>query len=1230
MDEKKPRPEGNVPKKSEVPTGTRFAGESSSSNVPLPPDSAAYDPEATIVDVGYSTPDPGATMVDLDATLVPGMLPPSTPTPKSPTPARRPPMSGLFVSAAVLQIGDVLGDRYEILQLLGEGGMGAVYKAADRELGRPVALKVIRPELASNPAILARFKQELLLAHQVTHRNAVRVYDLGEAAGVKFITMEFVEGSDLRSLLLEQGKFSPEEAVEIVRQICLALEAAHGVGVIHRDLKPQNVMRDTHGRILVMDFGLARSLESDGMTQTGALVGTMEYMSPEQAMGKELDQRSDIFAVGLIFYELLTGKMPYKADTALASLLKRSQERAIPAAEIDASVPKGLSDVVSKCLERDVNNRYANVREILADLDAWQGKRPVMASMAGSLPSASVQGARSATANVPWKWIAAAALAMALGIGGRYLRGTFSGASGAKAVKGPVTSLAILPFRNASGDPSLDWIGSSLAGMLTTDVGQSASLRTVSADRLHQVLKDLKVSPDTDLSSTVLNQVAGASNAQTLVWGQYVRVGNQIRIDANLQDLKQNKTITLKAEAPSENLLTTVDQLAQQIRENLSLAPDIVKELQAQAFRPTSKSVDAIRAYNEGLELMRQGKNLEAQKKFQAATEADPDFALAYTRLAQAYSNLGYDDDADKYSLKAVDLSSKLAPAERYIVEANSARLSGNTDKAIESYTNLEKVAPEDPDIQFALGGLYEANNAFDKATEHYNKALEQDPKYVAALLARGRVQIKDGRPQDSLDDLNKAKTLAESHENKEEQAAILQAIGVAYKLMDDPKKALDQYNASLAIKKEIGDKRGVAVSLNESAQVLAKMGKTEEALKNYQEALQIRKDIGDRRGQADTLTDLGVLYDDRGQLDKAIDQYKQALQLQKDAGDELAQSLSLNNIGTSYSNKGEYENALAYYQQALQIRQKLKVASDEAETLHNIASANTSLGHYDEALSQYLKALEIWRTTDDKRSSAIASYNMGTVFQYQGRYGAALKAREDALKTFRDLKDQSYWMAEILSGYGLSLAQVGRVDDARLSLEQAMKLARELGNQNLIAQVFLYSGDAAVYRGDLKAARQQYEQALQAATKGKDSQKILAAKISVARVDVLQGKSSPALKDLAQQADAKGLKYEAVLASVDLGEALQKAKSTAAARQELERALTRAQKLSARGLEARANYLLGLTARQSGDTRQATDYFRRALSLWDDEQKEASSPSFLNRADLAQMYNDAQRQSGK
>ena len=229
--------------------------------------------------------------------------------------------------------------------------------------------------------MLARFKQELLTSTQVTHRNVIRIYDIADADGLKFITMEFVEGDQLRQILPDNGKLPPEKAVEIIRQVCLALDAAHSAGIIHRDLKPPNIMREAKtGRIVVMDFGIARSIESEGMTQTGALIGTIEYMSPEQSMGKALDQRSDIFSVGLIFYELLTGNMPYKADSAMASLLRRNQERAIPVVQLDTSIPKGLSDIVAKCLERDLDQRYQNVQEILSDLDAFQGSRPVMAS----------------------------------------------------------------------------------------------------------------------------------------------------------------------------------------------------------------------------------------------------------------------------------------------------------------------------------------------------------------------------------------------------------------------------------------------------------------------------------------------------------------------------------------------------------------------------------------------------------------------------------------------------------------------------------------------------------------------------------------------------------------------------------------------------------------------------------------------------------------------------------
>src|SRR6266404_4219992 len=272
-----------------------------------------------------------------------------------------------------LEPGAVMTDRYEIIALLGQGGMGAVYKARDTELDRIVALKLIRPELAKNPEVLRRFKQELILARQVTHKNVIRIFDLGQADGFKFITMDFVEGQDLRAVLLERGKLAPEQAARIMLQICRALEAAHGEGVIHRDLKPQNIMLDASGRVYVMDFGIARSAYLPGMTQTGALIGTPEYMSPEQARGEKLTERSDLFSLGIIFYELLTGQSPYPADAPLGTLWKRLQEKPKPPVDVDSTIPKPLNDIVMKALEVEPEDRWARAREMAHQLEIWLG-----------------------------------------------------------------------------------------------------------------------------------------------------------------------------------------------------------------------------------------------------------------------------------------------------------------------------------------------------------------------------------------------------------------------------------------------------------------------------------------------------------------------------------------------------------------------------------------------------------------------------------------------------------------------------------------------------------------------------------------------------------------------------------------------------------------------------------------------------------------------------------------
>src|SRR5262245_5272869 len=341
------------------------------------------------------------------------------------------------------------GGRYEILATLGQGAMGAVYKAKDRELDRWVAIKVIQPELANSPSILKRFKQELILARQITHKNVVRIFDIGETDGMKFITMEYVDGGDLKTTIMERGKMPPEEAADIIRQICHALEAAHNEGVVHRDLKPQNIMMDQTGRVVVMDFGIAHSKDMPGMTMTGALMGTPEYMSPEQAKGEKTDVRADIFAVGIIFYELLTGNVPFKAHTVVETMYKRTQERAIPPVDLDRTVPIQANQIVMKCLETDPSRRYQSVRELLQDLEVIDPEK----KMSG-LESARRRIGRSSKVLVA---AAAFALIVVLAvIAGLYLRDRFRPAPAAPTQAHAPVTVFVADFNNHTGEPIFD------------------------------------------------------------------------------------------------------------------------------------------------------------------------------------------------------------------------------------------------------------------------------------------------------------------------------------------------------------------------------------------------------------------------------------------------------------------------------------------------------------------------------------------------------------------------------------------------------------------------------------------------------------------------------------------------------------------------------------------------------------------------------------------------------
>jgi eukaryotic-like serine/threonine-protein kinase len=1140
----------------------------------------------------------------------------------------------IYAGAPILETGSVLGGRYQILNILGVGGMGAVYQALDIELNRTIALKVIRPDLAGNQAIIDRFKQELILATQVTHKNVVRIYDLGEAEGMKFITMEFVEGQDLRSLIHERTKLSPDEAVEVLRQVCRALEAAHTVGVIHRDLKPQNIMRDNNGRVVVMDFGLARTLGGDGMTQSGALVGTMEYMSPEQALAQELDQRSDIFSLGVIFYELLSGAIPFRADSALASLIKRTQERVVPVSDLDATIPAPISAIVSRCLERDVAVRYQSAADLLADLDAWQSKRPL-----SQAPSAAQIGLEKEPRQIrPWLFVGSGVLALVLALAvGAFLVFRPSGAPGTKlgtTSATPALTLTVVPLHNASGDPKLDWLGAYVADALSTDIGQSSRLHTLPSDRVHQVLADLQLTPGEATDPNTLSHIFQLTGTDIAVSGQYVRLGGLIQITATVQNIKNDRTTTITANAANEQALpAAIDSLADQVRKSLSFSSNQVDELRAQSFKPSSQSIDALRAYDQGIGFMRVGKNIDAAQSFQSAVNADPQFALAYSALSQTQAALGHEADAQQSSQRATQLagSEGLPQLEKMLIDASRAAILKDTKKAIGLYESVAQAMPGNIDVQYALSSLYSDTGAYDKARAIVAKILETDSKSVLALWRSGVVELQSGHFQAALEPLSKAEYLTNSSGNQEHHAVVLLAVGIAYQFLQKNEEALRYFGDSITISQKLGQKRAVAAALVATAQVQAAMGKPDGGLDNLKKAVTLFQTIGSTKEAGDTLIDMAAIYQNRGDNDQALKLYRDALQIERDATDRDREAQCLDNIGYLNLTKGDTESAFTYFQQGLQLGEKIGSPQRIADPLQGLGEAYTMTGQFDEALASLQRALDTWRGDGNAFGIAATQRQMGVIYGYQARFGAAVDSIQQSVKGFQALGDKSSIPALALQNLAEALARAGRGDEAAPYLDQAEALAQSLQDQSLMAKVLGTRGEIALDRGDPSAAAPSFQLALQSATRGSERDALVEAKLNLGRLAIAQGHGSDAVNRLRPLvgADVTSDRNLALLCSVALAEALIQTKDYARARQLLQDSATLAEKSGMRLRLARIYYLEATASRLSGNSGDAWNQYRQTMTLLNSVRNEPGAENILRRVDLKAIFDDCTRWVG-
>lgn len=838
-----------------------------------------------------------------------------------------------------LQPGVVFGGRYEILGVLGQGGMGAVYKARDRELDRLIALKVIRPELATDPSILQRFKQELILARNITHKNVVRIFDLGEADGVRFISMEYIEGEDLRTLLRRNGKLTPKETIPVIEQVCRALDAAHAEGVIHRDLKPQNVMRDKNGRVVVMDFGLARSLGESGMTQTGAIVGTIEYMSPEQALGSQLDQRSDIFSVGLIFYELLTGKAPYEADTAIASLMKRTREEARSASDVDASIPKSLSAIVSRCLEREPANRYHSVVELLQQLTTWEANPTITPEALSKMIAHPIIRPARILLDLPgkrWMWIAGAALVIALAIfAGRELvnrNGTGAIAQGIPSLNHG-KYIAILPLKLVGDQKALGYVADGIGESLGSKLFQLKEVHVASADAVER-----EAAKDEPLA-----KLARALGVNLILQGMVQGSGERFRVTLNLDDAAtgQRKWSQDFEGAPGD-VLALEDQIYGNVSSALALKP--TNEEQARVGSHPTENIKAYDLYLQGRNTLRNGHGQDAYKQavglFEQAIDKDPNFALAYTGLADSSVKMWNETKESIWTQKAS------------LAAQQAQRLSSNL-----------------PEVHMSLGTVYSNTGRNAEAIAELKKALELAPNSDEVYRNLGEAYSRSGQSAEAIAAHQKA--IAANAYNPLNHIAL----GKAYLDLGDSAKAQPEFQKVIEIAPDnpIGyiDLGGLylrdgkwsesipqfqkALALAPDADTYSNLGTAYFWLKNYDQATKMYEKAVEMRPNDEVLLgNLGDSYRWSGHSEQAATAYGKAISL---AFQELQvnprSAAIMSDLGLLYAKKGDATNALQYTNQARAIK------PDDVQFLYYDVVVKTLIGKQDDALKSLKLALE-------------------------------------------------------------------------------------------------------------------------------------------------------------------------------------------------------------------------------------------------------------------------------
>jgi len=1019
-------------------------------------------------------------------------------------------------------IGQGLG-HYLIIEKIGAGGMGEVYRAHDEQLDRDVALKVLPAGMLADEAARKGFRKEALALAKLNHPNIETVYEFASQDGVDFLALELIPGVAL-SEKIKAGPLALAEITRLALQLCEGLSAAHEQGIIHCDLKPHNIFVTPDGWLKILDFGLARRVYSEvaGDTtrsvsvDTGTVSGTVPYMSPEQLSGQPTDARTDIYSTGAVLYELATGQRAFPQTQGPQLMGAILHQEPIAAASVNPGISAGLDSIIRKAMEKTVSQRYQTARELRVAIEGLGAA----ASGSAALPAAGARAPLSARG----KWMVAAAVAALLCVGAA-LGFNIGGVRNRVPVLNRVhvdpavkpgiparpaairPAVAVLGFRNLSGRPDEAWLSTALSEMLTTEVGAGEKVRTIPGETVSQLKTNLSLSDADSYGAATLQKIRTSIGSDYVLLGSYLALGNgQVRLDLRLQNTQTGELLsTMSAEGSEAEIAGLVSRIGVEIRKKLGVGEISASDVgSVQASLPANP--EAARLYSQAITRLRNYDDTGAKSLLEKSITLEPKFALSHSAMSKVWSNLGYEGKAHDEAKLANDLSGDLSRREKLAIQGRYLETTRDWDKATEIYQSLWNFYPDEtgPGLQLVA---VQINNAQMKDAQSGIEALR---KLNASGLDDIQIDIQEARIAQRRGDSKKVLEISQKNIVKAQalgsrvlEADMLLLQNRAYEYLGELKKSAEVAERAKELYAAAGDESGAARALNAMANAVADQGDNKGAWQLYQAALATARKVGNKSSEAVDLHNMAIILRDRGDLAAAKKMYEQSLALDREVDNKIGQAQTLGSLGNVTSILGDFSGAEKLFRESLAMTQAAGDRADEAQV----------------------------------------SNDLGGMYYERGDARGAQKVFEDAYGIYKQMGNKD-GMAMTGMDVGAALADQGDLKGAQTHIDEAISLAGETGTKDLSATALLVMGQVQRDAADLTGARKNLEQALAIRTE-------IGEKTGVAEVETVLAQLALDEKDPARAASLAGKATDeahrekasdleagalAVLAEADLG----------------------------------------------------------------------------------------------